>query len=161
MKRSAGLLLYRFKNKIPEVFLVHPGGPFWRKKETGAWSIPKGEIEDGKDPFTEAVREMKEETGIEISISKQHFIQLKEVMQNPGKMVLAWAGKADFNPEEIKSNLFEIEWPPKSGKNQLFPEIDKGGWFPFEEARKKILAGQTPLLEELEKKLSGSGADDL
>lgn len=153
MKRSAGLLLYRFKNKIPEVFLVHPGGPFWRKKDIGAWSIPKGEIEDEKDPFTEAIREMKEETGIIVSTSKQDFIELKEVMQNPGKMVLAWAGQADFNPEEIKSNLFEMEWPPRSGKNQSFPEIDKGGWFSLEEARRKILAGQTPLLEELAEKL--------
>lgn len=153
MKTSAGLLLYRFKNKIPEVFLVHPGGPFWSKKEIGTWSIPKGEIEEGEDSFKAAIREMKEETGIEINIPIGKFIQLTEVMQNPGKKVLAWAAEADFEIQETKSNLFEIEWPPKSGKKQSFPEVDKGGWFSITEAKRKVVSGQVTLLEELEKKM--------
>lgn len=155
MKRSAGLLLYRIKNKIPEVFLVHPGGPFWSKKEIGAWSIPKGEVEEGEDYLRAAIREMQEETGISIEIYKKEIITLKEIKQNPGKIISAWASEADFDASGIKSNNFEIEWPPKSGKQQSFPEVDKAGWFCFEEARKKILPGQTALLEELKQKLTG------
>ena len=153
MKKSAGLLLYRIKNKNPEVFLVHPGGPYWVRKEIGAWSIPKGEIEDGEDPFLAAIREMKEETGITIHIPQENFFQLAEVKQKSGKIVIAWAAETDFNIEEIKSNMFEMEWPPKSGKNQWFPEVDKGNWFSIENAQEKILVGQTPLLKELHEKL--------
>lgn len=153
MKRSAGLLLYRFKNKIPEYFLVHPGGPFWEKKDIGAWSIPKGEVEENEDFLKAAIREMKEETGISINISTDKFIQLSEVKQNPAKIVSAWAAEADFDESSIKSNSFEMEWPPKSGKKESFPEIDEAGWFSFEDARKKILPGQTQLLEELNRKL--------
>ena len=138
---------------VVEYFLVHPGGPYWSKKDIGTWSIPKGEIEENENPFLTAIREMKEETGITIDLPKEKFIQLTEVKQNPGKIVLAWGAEADFETEEIKSNLFEMEWPPKSGDKQSFPEVDKGGWFSFDEARKKILAGQTPLLEELQKKI--------
>lgn len=156
MKKSAGLLLYRIKNKIPEVFLVHPGGPYWSKKEIGAWSIPKGEIEESEDPFFAAIREMKEETGIAIDIPLENFFRLSEVKQKSGKIVIAWAAEMDFNIEKIKSNLFEMEWPPKSGKSQSFPEIDKAGWFSFESAREKIIPGQIPLLEELDKKISKS-----
>ena len=154
MKTSAGLLLYKFKNKTTEYFLVHPGGPFWSKKDIGTWSIPKGEIEDGENPFLAAIREMKEETGITIDLPKEKFIQLSEVKQNSGKIVLSWAAEADFETEEIKSNLFEMEWPPKSGKNQLFPEVDKGGWFTFQEAKIKIVPGQVPIIEEVEQKIS-------
>jgi len=153
MKRSAGLLLYRFKNEIPEFFLVHPGGPFWKNKDIGAWSIPKGEIEENEDHLKAAIREMKEETGISIQISTEKFITLPEVRQNPGKIISAWAAEADFDETSIKSNSFEIEWPPKSAKKQSFPEVDKAGWFSFEEARKRILPGQTGLIEELYKKL--------
>lgn len=154
MRKSAGLLLYRVKNKIPEVFLVHPGGPFWSKKEIGAWSIPKGEVEEDEDPFITANREMKEETGIMINIPRRKFIQLTEVKQNSDKMVIAWAAEADFETEEIKSNLFEMEWPPKSGKIQPFPEVDKGGWFTLQEAKIIIVPGQIPIIEEIEKKFN-------
>ncbi len=155
MKRSAGLLLYRFKNETPEYFLVHPGGPFWKNKDIGSWSIPKGEIEETEDHLSAAIREMKEETGIFINIPNEKFIALKEVKQNPAKIISAWAAEADFDASKIKSNLFEMEWPPKTGKKQSFPEVDKAGWFGFEEARKKILPGQTPLLEQLLSKISG------
>ncbi|MGN6296758.1 MAG: NUDIX domain-containing protein [Ginsengibacter sp.] len=156
MKLSAGFLFYRIKDAIPEYFLVHPGGPFWQKKDTGSWSIPKGEIEQDENPFLAAKREVAEETGIEITIPIQDFIQLNEVIQNPGKKVIAWAAKTDLNFDNIKSNLFNMEWPPKSGNIHSFSEVDKGGWFTFEEARKKILAGQTPLLEELNEKIINS-----
>jgi predicted NUDIX family NTP pyrophosphohydrolase len=156
MKLSAGFLFYRIKNNIPEYFLVHPGGPFWQKKDTGSWSIPKGEIEQDENPFLAAKREVAEETGIEITIPIQDFIQLNEVIQNPGKKVIAWAAKTDLNFDNIKSNLFNMEWPPKSGNIHSFSEVDKGGWFTFEEASKKILAGQTPLLEELNEKIKNS-----
>lgn len=151
MKKSAGLLLYRFKNNLPEFFLVHPGGPFWEKKDIGAWSIPKGEIEENEVHLDAALREMKEETGISINIPEEKFIRLSKVNQNPGKIVYTWAAEADFTVETIKSNLFEMEWPPKSGKKQSFPEVDKAEWLLFEDARRKILPGQTPLLEELQK----------
>ena len=154
MKRSAGLLLYRFKNKIPEFFLVHPGGPYWKSKDIGSWSIPKGEIEESEDYLKGAIREMKEETGISIEFTPEKFTQLSEVKQNPGKIIYAWAAKADFDPSGIKSNLFEIEWPPGTGKKQSFPEVDRTGWFCFEEAREKILPGQTAILEELNKKIT-------
>ncbi|HZI69386.1 MAG TPA: NUDIX domain-containing protein [Hanamia sp.] len=154
MKKSAGLLLYRFKDKEPQYFLVHPGGPFWQKKDIGAWSIPKGEVEEGEDFLSTAAREVDEETGIKIDVERQKFIELNEVTQNPGKKVIAWAAQVDFDESKITSNHFEIEWPPKSGKKQSFPEVDKAGWFGLEEARKKILPGQTPLLEELNKKLT-------
>ncbi|MGN6803448.1 MAG: NUDIX domain-containing protein [Ginsengibacter sp.] len=153
MKISAGLLLYRFKNEQPQYFLVHPGGPFWQKKDIGAWSIPKGEVEEREDHLSAAIREVGEETGIRIDLEKQKFIELKEVNQNPGKKVIAWAAEFDLDESKIKSNHFEMEWPPKTGKKQAFPEVDKAGWFVFEEAVKKILPGQTPLLEELNKKL--------
>ncbi|MDE3184813.1 MAG: NUDIX domain-containing protein [Bacteroidota bacterium] len=149
MKRSAGLLLYRFKNEIPEFFLVHPGGPYWRNKDIGSWSIPKGEVEEGEDHLSAAIREVGEETGIKIDSERHKFIDLKEVSQNPGKKVIAWAVEFDLDEAKITSNHFEIEWPPRSGKKQTFPEVDKAGWFGFEEARKKILPGQAPLLEEL------------
>ncbi len=154
MKTSSGLLLYRFKNNITEFFLVHPGGPFWQKKDIGSWSIPKGEIEENEDHLEAAMREMKEETGVSLDPSGYSFFQLSPVKQNPSKIIYAWAAEADFESEQIKSNLFKMEWPPKSGKEMSFPEIDKAGWFCFEEARKKILPGQTPLLEELTNKLN-------
>jgi len=149
-KKSAGILLYKIGNKVPEVFLVHPGGPFWAKKEDGAWSIPKGEFEDDEEPLTAAKREFEEETGIKIS---GEFMELNPIKQKSGKIVYAWAVEGDIDPEKIKSNSFEIEWPPKSGKMKSFPEIDKAAWFNLSEAAAKINTGQLPLIKELENKL--------
>ena len=149
-KKSAGILLFRITNKTLEVLLVHPGGPYFIKKDMGAWSIPKGELEDDEDEFNAAIREVKEETGIEL---KGDFIELSPVKQKSGKLVYAWAKKNDIDLAKIKSNSFEIEWPPKSGKKKHFPEIDKAVWFAIDEAKKKIIPGQAALLDELEKKL--------
>ena len=148
-KKSAGILLYRTMNKKLEVFLVHPGGPFWAKKDIGAWSIPKGEFDDDEEPLAAAKREFKEETGVEIS---GEFIQLASIKQKSGKIVYAWAVEGDIDPAKIKSNTFEIEWPPRSGKLQTFPEIDKAEWFNYIEAQKKIVLAQSPLIEELKSK---------
>lgn len=148
-KKSAGILLYRTVNKKLEVFLVHPGGPFWAKKDIGAWSIPKGEFDDDEEPLAAAKREFKEETGVEIS---GEFIQLASIKQKSGKIVYAWAVEGDIDPAKIKSNTFEIEWPPRSGKLQTFPEIDKAEWFNYIEAQKKIISAQSPLIEELKSK---------
>ena len=152
-KISAGLLWYRFQNTLPEVFLVHPGGPFWQKKDIGAWSVPKGELDKDEDALDAAKREMKEETGIDPEkpgLRGSSFLALAAVQQKSGKIVYAWAVQGDFDASEIDCNTFEIEWPPKSGKKKLFPEIDKGGWFTISEAKNKIIPGQLPLIEELE-----------
>jgi predicted NUDIX family NTP pyrophosphohydrolase len=149
-KKSAGILLYRIKNKILEVLLVHPGGPFWIKKDAGAWTIPKGELNENEEPFDAAIREMKEETGI---VLIGDFIALAPVKQKGGKLVYAWANEHDVDPSEIKSNEFEIEWPPRSGKKKSFPEIDKADWFNIKTAKEKINSGQLRLIEELIKKL--------
>lgn len=146
-KKSAGILLYRFHNNLPEVLLVHPGGPFWAKKDLGAWSIPKGEIEADENPLDAAKREVKEETGITV---QGDFIELTPVKQKSGKVIYVWAVQGNFNLEEIQSNTFEIEWPPKSGKKKAFPEIDKAAWFTMDVAKKKIIEGQVPLIKELE-----------
>lgn len=129
-----------------EVFLVHPGGPFWAKKDLGAWSLPKGEIVEGEDPLTAAKREFTEETGLTID---GDFRPLQPLRQAGGKTVQAWAVEGDCDPDEVRSNVFEIEWPPKSGKRQTFPEVDRAAWFPIAEARERILAGQAPFLEQL------------
>lgn len=150
-KKSAGILLYRFHNNLLEVFLVHPGGPFWSKKEWGVWSIPKGEFEEKEIPFDAAKREVEEERGIKVS---GEHINLTPVKQKSGKLIYAWAAPGHFNPAEIKSNTFELEWPPKSGKKKIFPEIDKARWVKMDEAKKKIIERQVPLIKELEKKLS-------
>ena len=149
-KKSAGILLYRIVNKKLEVFLVHPGGPFWPKKDNGPWSTPKGEFEDDEEPLAAAKREFKEETGIEIS---GEFIQLTSIKQKSGKIVYAWAVEGDIDPAKIKSNDVEIEWPPRSGRQQTFPEIDKAEWFNYVEAQKKIISAQSPLIEELKNKV--------
>ncbi|TMI75792.1 MAG: NUDIX domain-containing protein [Bacteroidetes bacterium] len=149
-KKSAGILLYRIKKNQPEVLLVHPGGPFWAKKDLGSWSIPKGEYEEGEDPLDAARREVEEETGLQV---KGPFIELAPVKQKGGKLVVAWAAEGDFDPATIKSNEFEMEWPPKSGKRKTFPEVDKAAWFTISEAVEKIVEGQIPLLKELELKL--------
>lgn len=146
-KQSAGILLYRKnKNKL-EVFLVHPGGPFWKKKDAGAWSIPKGEFDDNEEALSAAKRELLEETGISVF---GEFIELQPIKLKSGKMVFAWALQKDVDAEKIFSNHFEMEWPPHSGMMQSFPEIDKAAWFTMEEAATKINAMQVGLLEELE-----------
>jgi predicted NUDIX family NTP pyrophosphohydrolase len=146
-KQSAGILLYRITDNQLQVFLVHPGGPFFRNKDEGAWSIPKGEYVDGEEPLAAARREFEEETGQPIS---GKFIALRSVKQKSGKVVYAWAVEGDIDHNAIKSNLFEIEWPPKSGKKVNFPEIDRAGWFTTEAARQKIIQAQSGLIEELE-----------
>jgi predicted NUDIX family NTP pyrophosphohydrolase len=151
-KKSAGILLYRTSNESLEVFLVHPGGPFWKNKDAGAWSIPKGEFED-EDPLDAAIREMKEETGITL---KGDFIELIPIKQKSGKLVYAFAIEYDLDPSKIKSNEFEMEWPPKSGKKKMFPEIDKAEWFEIKTAKEKINPGQENLIVELADKLRSS-----
>ena len=146
-RKSAGILLYKMENEILKIFLVHPGGPFWAKKDEGAWSIPKGEFDDGEDPLDAAKREFEEETGIKIS---GDFIELNPVKQKSGKVVYAWAVKGDIDVSKIKSNEFEIEWPPKSGKMKTFPEIDKAAWFDLSKANEKIIEAQSSLIRELE-----------
>jgi predicted NUDIX family NTP pyrophosphohydrolase len=146
LKQSAGILLYRMTDGILQVFLVHPGGPFFRKKDEGAWSIPKGEYIDAEEPLAAAQREFEEETGQKIN---GNFIKLSPVKQKSGKVVHAWAVEGNIDHENIVSNLFEIEWPPKSGKKASFPEIDRAGWFDIETARAKIIPGQADLLTQL------------
>jgi len=146
MKQSAGILLYRFREGKLEVLLVHPGGPFWAKKEAGAWSIPKGEFAEGEDPLSAANREFHEETGFSVS---GKFIALPAVKQAGGKFVYAWAVEGDCDAAAVKSNTFSMEWPPRSGKRTEFPEVDRAGWFPLELAKDKILKGQMRLLDEL------------
>ncbi|TSJ39765.1 NUDIX domain-containing protein [Mucilaginibacter corticis] len=145
--QSAGILLYRNNNARLEVFLVHPGGPFFKNKDEGAWSIPKGEFLDDEDPLLAARREFLEETGQKLVSDK--FIALSPIRQKSGKTVVAWAVEGDIDPVAIVSNLFEIEWPPKSGKQASFPEVDRGGWFSFDEAKIKINPAQVALIDEL------------
>ena len=149
-QKSAGILLYRISKKYLEIFLVHPGGPFWKNKDVGAWSIPKGEFDDNEKPLDAAIREMSEETGITL---KGDFIELTPVKQKSGKLVYAFAKEHDVDPSQIKSNEFEIEWPPKSGKKKLFPEIDRAEWFDIKTAKEKIISAQSSLIEELAIKL--------
>jgi predicted NUDIX family NTP pyrophosphohydrolase len=146
MKTSAGILLYRKKEDQVEVFLVHPGGPFWKGKETGAWSIPKGEFTPGEDPLTVAKREFNEETGQTV---EGNFIELTPIKQKGGKMVYAWAVEGDANAGNIVSNTFKTEWPYKSGKWITIPEVDKAGWFSVEEAKEKMNAAQVALIQDL------------
>ena len=151
-KESAGILIYRYCASTLEVFLVHPGGPFWKNKDLGAWSIPKGEFDKGEDPLDAAKRELQEETGVTVNGS---FIALGPVRQPGGKLVYAWALEGNCKAESIKSNLFTMEWPPRSGKRTEFPEVDRAAWFSIKLAREKILKGQLMLLDELERKLKG------
>jgi predicted NUDIX family NTP pyrophosphohydrolase len=145
-KRSAGLLMYRRVDSALRLLLVHPGGPFWAKKDNGAWSIPKGEYVDGEDPLAVARREFAEELGCEPSGAPW---PLGEITQAGRKVVTGWAIEGDVDVTTITSNTFEMEWPPKSGRRQTFPEVDRAAWFTVEEAREKILAGQQPLIDRL------------
>ena len=152
-KNSAGILLHRLRGSGIEVFLVHPGGPFWATKDAGAWSMPKGEFEAGEDPLEAAKREFKEETGFAV---EGNLIELTPVKQPGGKVVYAWAVMGDCEAESIKSNTFSLEWPPRSGKRKEFPEVDRAGWFTPEVAREKILKGQLNFLEELKRMIENS-----
>lgn len=148
-KRSAGILLFRRGGGETEFLLVHPGGPFWAKRDQGAWSIPKGEIEAGEEPRTAALRELEEELGSPPPLEAEQLIELGQVRQRAGKVVDAWAAEADFDPAKLQSIGFEMEWPPRSGRQQEFPEVDRADWFGLEAAREKIIAGQAPFLERL------------
>ena len=150
-KVSAGLLLFRRVHDTFEVLLVHPGGPFWGKKDDAAWSIPKGEIADGEAPFDAALREFEEEMGTAVS---GDFIPLQACRQTGGKVVVAWAVEASFDPSRLRSNTFTMEWPPRSGRQRAFPEIDRAAWFPLDVARHKVVRGQQGLLDELESRLA-------
>ncbi|RZN08329.1 NUDIX hydrolase [Bradyrhizobium genosp. SA-3] len=149
--KSAGIIAYRKRRRL-EVLLVHPGGPFWRNKDLGAWSIPKGEYADEEDAEIAARREFAEELGLELSVP---LIALGEAKQRGGKRVTAFAAELDLDVRSIRSNTFEIEWPPRSGKRQSFPEVDRAEWFTLEEAQERINAGQRPLLDRLERLASG------
>jgi predicted NUDIX family NTP pyrophosphohydrolase len=145
-KQSAGILLYRKVNSQLQVFLVHPGGPFFKNKDAGAWSIPKGEFWDDEESLLAAKREFLEETGHAID---GDFIKLSPIKLKSGKTVHAWAVEGDIDHDTITSNLFEIEWPPRSGKKVSFPEVDRAGWFGVDEAAVKVNAAQVGLIEEL------------
>jgi predicted NUDIX family NTP pyrophosphohydrolase len=150
MKQSAGILMFRIRSNQPEVLLAHPGGPFWKKKDAGAWSIPKGEYKEDEEPLVAAIREFWEETGLKVD---GEFIELTPVKQKSGKIVRAWAVAGNPDVSGFGSNNFSMEWPPKSGKMVEFPEVDRWEWFGVEEAREKILEGQVGLVDELVLKL--------
>jgi predicted NUDIX family NTP pyrophosphohydrolase len=150
-KRSAGIVLYRRSGSDPEVLLVHPGGPYWARKDAGAWSFPKGEHDDGEDPLACALREFEEETGRALPPSE--LIDLGSVRQKGGKVVRAWAAEGDLDPDEVRSNTFTMQWPPRSGQTAEFPEIDRAGWFGVDAAREKLVTAQTELLDRLLERL--------
>jgi predicted NUDIX family NTP pyrophosphohydrolase len=148
-KRSAGILLHRRgSNGEREVLLVHPGGPFWAKKDAGVWSIPKGEYDDSEDARAAALREFAEEIGA--PPPDGDLVALGEIRQRSGKTVVAWALEGDADADAVRSNTFTMEWPPRSGSMREFPEIDRAGWFGLDEAREKILPAQAPLLDRLD-----------
>ena len=156
-KLSAGLLVYRRGDDGLEVLLVHPGGPYWAKKDDGAWSIPKGEYEPDEDPLQVALREFEEETG-KAPPDPASAVSLGELRQPSGKVVSAWAVEGDVDVAEVHSNTFEMEWPPRSGRTQEFPEVDRAGWFGPEAARRKLLRGQLGFIERLLELLDGDAA---
>lgn len=164
-KQSAGILLYRRRadhqtaapgSNLLEVFLVHPGGPFWKNKEAGVWTIPKGEFTSDEPALDAAVREFREETGTTL---KGPFQALSPIRQKGGKRVFAWASPGDLDPTKLVSNTFELEWPRGSGKQAAFPEVDKGGWFSLPDARAMINPAQVGFLEELEETVDGRSSD--
>jgi predicted NUDIX family NTP pyrophosphohydrolase len=150
VKKSAGLLVFRLRNARLEFFLVHPGGPYWAGKDAGAWTIPKGEFGDDESALEAAIREFKEETGFGMD---GEFMALGAIRQKSGKVVYAWAVEGDVKAEEIQSNTFEIEWPPRSGKMKKFPEVDKGEWFSFLDAKEKINPAQFGFLQQVKELL--------
>jgi predicted NUDIX family NTP pyrophosphohydrolase len=145
-KKSAGLVMYRRRRGVVEVLLVHPGGPFWQKKDAGSWSIPKGEYMPGEDPLEVAKREFQEEISLKAS---GEFIPLTPRKQPSGKIISAWAFEGDCDASAIKSNTFLIEWPPRSGRQQEFPEVDRAGWFSISAAKEKIVKGQSGFVDEV------------
>lgn len=145
-KKSAGFLMYRFRNGQVEVLLVHPGGPFWKKKDFGSWSIPKGEYTEGEDAFATAKRELFEETGFQ---AEGDFKELGQFRQPSGKMIIAWAFEGDCDANAARSNTFTMEWPPGSGQQAEFPEVDCAEWFSIDTAKSKILRGQLGFIDEL------------
>jgi predicted NUDIX family NTP pyrophosphohydrolase len=155
MQISAGLLMYRIlENQGPlEVLLVHPGGPYWKNKDDGVWTIPRGNVEEGEDLLVAAIREFSEETGL---VPEESFISLGEIRHRSGKRVHAWAFSGSCDPASISSNTFEIEWPPKSGRRERFPEIDRAGFFTIPMAIQKIMPAERPLLDRLIGSLSGA-----
>lgn len=155
-RTSAGLLLYRHRDGRVEVFLVHPGGPFWARKDRGVWSIPKGEVEPAEDLLAAAKREFEEETGFR---AEGRFVPLRPARQPGGKVVYAWAVEGDCDPARLVSNTFTIEWPPHSGTMRSFPEIDRAAWFPLDAARERMLKGQLPFLDQLADLLAGGDRD--
>jgi predicted NUDIX family NTP pyrophosphohydrolase len=157
-KESAGILLYRRVLGGIEVLLAHPGGPFWAKKDIGVWSIPKGEYLEDEDPLAAARREFAEEIGTPV---EGPFLELQPRKQRSGKIVRAWAAEGDLDVATVASNLFAMEWPPRSGKMQSFPEVDRAEWFGVEEARKRLNPGQVPILDELVGMLGGESADSI
>jgi len=150
VKISAGILVYRKAGDSYEVLLAHPGGPYWENKDMNAWSIPKGEPNEGEEFFEAAIREFREEIGVEVS---GIFIELEPVKQTGGKTIYTWAVEADIDASRISSNLFDMEWPPGTGKIMRFPEVDKAGWFTFDVATEKLFRGQVPILKQLMEKL--------
>ena len=145
-RRSAGLVMYRTRERQLEVFLVHPGGPFWVNKDKGAWAIPKGQVDDGEEPLNAARREFQEETGF---VATGKFLELGTIRQLSGKLVDAWAFEGDCNPEELRSITCQVEWPPRSQKMIEVPEIDRGDWFTIGDARDSIIESQRPFLATL------------
>ena len=161
-KRSAGVLLFRRSGGATEFLLIHPGGPFWAKKDEGAWSIPKGQIEEAEEPRACAIRELEEELGPAAAVDPEELIELGSIRQRAGKVVEAWAAEAEFDPAALASNTFTMEWPPRSGKQAEFPEVDRAEWFDLEAARAKILPAQAELLDRLLERLeSGDGERDV
>ncbi len=156
-KRSAGILMYRHRVSTLEVFLAHPGGPFWVKKDLGAWTIPKGEYSPDENPLDAARREFEEETGF---AAPESYRALGEIKQAGGKIVTAFAAEGDCDPEKLMSNTCQVEWPPHSGRQTEIPEIDRGGWFTIGEARERILKSQHPFLERLSEELDAGRRHD-
>jgi predicted NUDIX family NTP pyrophosphohydrolase len=151
-RTSAGVLMYRRRDGVLEIFLVHPGGPFWAKKDLAAWSIPKGEFDPADDALEAAKRELEEETGLAV---EGEFRPLEPIRQAGGKIVRAFALEGDGDPEAIRSNFFRTEWPPRSGQWRSFPEVDRAAWFPLDVAREKVHKGQIALLDQLQAMLAG------
>lgn len=153
-KHSAGVLLFRRSGDDGiEFLLVHPGGPFWRRKDAGAWTIPKGQIEDGEEARACAIRELEEELGSAADLDPEQMIELGSIRQRAGKLVEAWAAEAEFDPAMLDSNTFSVEWPPRSGEEKEFPEVDRAEWFGPAKAREKILPAQAELLDRLLERL--------
>jgi predicted NUDIX family NTP pyrophosphohydrolase len=146
-RQSAGILLYRFAGEASEVLLVHPGGPFWARKDAGVWSIPKGEYDDTEDPLACALREFEEETGT--ALHPEEPVELGSIEQRSGKVVTAWAAEGDLDADSIASNTFTMEWPPRSGTTAEFPEVDRAAWFSLDEAREKLNPAQVEFVDRL------------